>query len=87
MYCHKSQCSDLLTIFTLVLVLCEWQQYEFVDSDDRVIYRALLQPELNPVPYTNDALFGLLDGENDEYVTLARTRAYTLIAHSHVHTH
>eukprot|EP00293_Proteomonas_sulcata_P021426 CAMPEP_0184295938 /NCGR_PEP_ID=MMETSP1049-20130417/6878_1 /TAXON_ID=77928 /ORGANISM="Proteomonas sulcata, Strain CCMP704" /LENGTH=326 /DNA_ID=CAMNT_0026604839 /DNA_START=477 /DNA_END=1459 /DNA_ORIENTATION=- len=39
----------------------------FEDKGERVLYRALLDPENNPSPYLNDALFGKFDGESDEY--------------------
>jgi len=46
---------------------CAMSQYVFEDKGERVLYRALLDPENNPSPYLNDALFGKFDGESDEY--------------------
>jgi len=36
----------------------ERQQYDFVDMDDRVIFRPFKHPVHNPVPFMNDSIFG-----------------------------
>ena len=45
----------------------EAQHYVFVPPSQHTLYRALVDEQQSTAPFVNDALYGLLDGDSDEY--------------------